>query len=48
MAKLLKKWVENDHKVALEELNSLANRFKTDDLIGAFLKYVADDKKDHL
>lgn len=46
MGKLLKKWVENDHKQALEELHTLANKNRTEDLIGAYLKYVADDKKE--
>lgn len=46
MMKLLKKYVDNDTKPALDELESLSRKYKAEDLIGAYLKYVADDKKD--
>jgi hypothetical protein len=48
MAKLLKKWVENDHKVVLAELEVLCKKYSNEDLIGAYLKFVADDKKDSI
>lgn len=48
MAKLLKKWVENDNKAALDELDNLCKKTNWDDVLGAYFKYVADDKKDFI
>lgn len=46
MAKLLKKWVENENKPALDEIDSLGKKYKGDELLLAYLKELANDKKE--
>lgn len=46
MSKLLKKQVEGDKKTALSELNFLSKKYKAEEVAGAYLKFVAEDKKE--
>jgi hypothetical protein len=48
MSKLLKKWVEGDTKAANSELDALDRKYKPEELMGSYLKFFADDKKDSI
>lgn len=41
MSKLLKKWVEGDTKIAIDEIESLGKKYTSEDLIGSYLRNVA-------
>lgn len=49
MSKLLKKWVENEKKIALEEIDSLGKKYSNkEEILSAYLKEFSNDKKDAL
>lgn len=49
MSKLLKKWVENEKKIALDEIDSLGKKYSNkEEILSAYLKEFSNDKKDAL
>jgi hypothetical protein len=48
MSKLLKRWVEGDTKQATEELESLSKKHTPEELMGSYLKFFSEDKKDSI